>query len=92
MAVKLRLTRMGGKHQPYFRIVAAERLSKRDGKSLEILGSYDPRQENEEDKVKLKEDRIKYWLSQGALPSETVGVLLKKAGLLEEKKAPATKG
>ncbi|MDP8256513.1 MAG: 30S ribosomal protein S16 [Candidatus Alcyoniella australis] len=90
MAVKIRLKRVGGKHEPHYRIVAAERLSKRDGKELEILGSYNPRQVEEKDKVRLKTDRVSYWLQQGAKPTQTVAVLLRKAGMLKKPAAEAS--
>ncbi len=77
MAVRLRLTRMGAKKKPFYRIVAADARSPRDGRFIEKLGYYDPMQEPPLIKVDL--DRVDYWLSVGAQPSETVHSLVKKA-------------
>ncbi|MBF0226170.1 MAG: 30S ribosomal protein S16 [Desulfobacterales bacterium] len=76
MAVKIRLTRLGAKKRPFYRLIAAHNEAKRDGRFLEVLGTYDPIREPAQ--VKLKEDRIKYWMEQGATPTETVRNLLKK--------------
>jgi small subunit ribosomal protein S16 len=69
---------MGRKHRPYYRIVAIDSRQPRDGRVLEELGSYDPMVKNTDDRVRLQPERIKYWMSVGALPSEKVQVLLKK--------------
>jgi small subunit ribosomal protein S16 len=69
---------MGRKHRPYFRIVAIDGRQPRDGRVLEELGSYDPMVKNTDERVRLKPDRVKYWMSVGAKPSEKVSVLLKK--------------
>ena len=74
--VMIRMARHGTKKRPFYRIVAAHREASRNGRYLEILGTYDPRAEN--DGVKLKTERIQYWLSQGAQPSDTVRQILKK--------------
>ena len=79
MAVKLRLTRVGSKKNPVYRIVAADSRSPRDGKFLEIVGRYDP--QADPSVIELKEERIKDWLSKGAQPSATVQRLLKAKGL-----------
>ena len=79
MAVKLRLTRVGSKKNPVYRIVAADSRSPRDGKFLEIVGRYNP--QSDPSLIELKEDRIKDWLSKGAQPSATVQRLLKAKGL-----------
>ena len=79
MAVKLRLTRVGSKKNPVYRIVAADSRSPRDGKFLEIVGRYNP--QSEPSLIELKEERIKDWLSKGAQPSATVQRLLKAKGL-----------
>lgn len=76
MAVKIRMTRKGSRHNPFYRIVAADERSPRDGKYIELLGTYDPRQEPEV--VSLKKDRIDYWISKGAQTSQTVGDILKR--------------
>jgi len=79
MAVKIRLTRKGTKKKPFYRIVAADVESPRDGRFLELLGTYDPMVEPAA--VTLKEDRIKYWLNEGAKPSQTVQSILKREGV-----------
>lgn len=79
MAVKIRLTRKGRKGRPFYRIVAADSRSPRDGRFLEVLGNYDPKKEPAE--IVLKEDRITDWLSKGAQPTLTVSNLLKKKGI-----------
>jgi small subunit ribosomal protein S16 len=77
MAVTLRLTRCGGKKSPHYRVVAADERSPRDGRLIEQIGTYDPRQDPP--KVNLDFTRLDHWLSCGAVPSETVGQLIKKA-------------
>ena len=79
MAVRIRLTRIGAKGKPSYRVVAADSESPRDGKFLEILGNYDPRKNPAE--VILKEDRVREWLSKGAKPTLTVSQLLEKKGI-----------
>ena len=69
---------LGRKHRPYYRIVAIDSRQPRDGRVLEELGSYDPMVKNTDDRVRLRPDRIKHWMSVGALPSEKVSVLLRK--------------
>ena len=81
MSVKLRMRRMGTKKRPFWRIVAIDSRSARDGRFIEILGHYNPMVEPPQ--IKMDDDRIYYWLDQGALPSEKVGILLKKLGLTE---------
>lgn len=77
--MKIRLTRMGAKGKPSYRVVAAESESPRDGKFLEILGNYDPKKNPAE--VVLKEERIREWLARGAKPTLTVSQLLEKKGI-----------
>lgn len=79
MAVKIRLTRLGGKSRPFYRIVVADSESPRDGRFLEIVGSYDPKKNPAE--VVLKENRVVDWLSKGATPTLTVSQLLAKKGI-----------
>ena len=74
--VKIRLRRMGAKKAPYYRVIVADSRSPRDGRLLEELGMSDPRAEGE--KIKLDVERAKYWISNGAQPTETVRGLLKK--------------
>lgn len=76
MAVKLRLTRKGTKKKPFYRIVAADIQAPRDGKFLEAVGTYDPMQNPAV--ITLKQDRVQYWLEQGAQPTTTVKSILKK--------------
>ena len=76
MAVTLRLTRGGGKKAPHYRVVASDRRSPRDGRLIEQVGIYDPRRSPPE--VKFDMARVDHWLAAGAVPSETVGQLLKK--------------
>ena len=78
MAVRIRLARHGAKKRPFYRIVVADGESPRDGRFLEKLGTYDPKQDPA--KVTMKADRIRYWMDQGAKPSDTVKSLLKKEG------------
>ncbi|XP_010526916.1 PREDICTED: 30S ribosomal protein S16-1, chloroplastic [Tarenaya hassleriana] len=83
MAVKIRFMRFGCKNRPFFRIVTADSKSRRDGKQIEVLGFFDPLQGKEEGKrVSLKYDRVKYWLSVGAQPTDPVERILFRAGLL----------
>jgi small subunit ribosomal protein S16 len=77
MAVTLRLTRCGGKKTPHYRVVAADERSPRDGRLIEQVGTYDPRQNPA--LVKLDMARLDHWLACGAVPSETVGQLIKRA-------------
>jgi small subunit ribosomal protein S16 len=81
MAVKIRLTRMGRRHRPFFRINAIESRNPRDGKVLEKLGHYDPIEKNTEKQIILNKERINYWLDQGAIPSDTVSEILLKFGI-----------
>jgi len=78
--LKIRLRRVGGKKQPSYRMVVAESTSPRDGKFVEIVGFYNPRTEPET--ITVKEERVLYWLSVGAQPTESLARLLKKAGTL----------
>ncbi len=78
MAVRIRLKRMGRRNRAFFRICAFDAREERDGRSIEQLGTYDPMEKEESKKVVLKRDRIEYWLSVGAQPSETVASILKK--------------
>jgi len=83
MAVKIRLTRLGRKKKPFYRIVVANSEAPRDGKFLEVVGTYDPLKDPVE--VSVKQDKLQYWLDQGAQPTDTVRSLLKKC----EAEAPA---
>jgi small subunit ribosomal protein S16 len=69
---------MGRKHRPYFRIVAIDSRQPRDGRTLEELGTYDPMVTNKDNRITLNTDRVNYWISVGALPSEKVQALINK--------------
>ena len=88
MAVKLRLMRMGKKKQPVYRIVAADSRSPRDGRFIEILGTYEPR--NEPSRIVVDNEKAVRWLRDGAKPTETVARLLAQSGALEEFKTGVT--
>jgi small subunit ribosomal protein S16 len=81
MAVKLRLKRLGRRHKPCFRVAAMESRNKRDGRVLEELGHYDPTHPDPQAQVKLNAERIRYWLSVGAQPTDTVWHLLRRHGI-----------
>ncbi len=84
MAVKIRLARGGAKKRPYYRIVVADVRSPRDGRYIEKVGTHNPLlPKDHEDRVHLVEDRIKYWLDQGAQPTDRVARFLDAAGLLK---------
>ena len=83
MSVKIRLKRMGMKKKPFYRVVVADIRSHRDGRFIEEIGYYDPMTQPAE--IKVNNDRAKYWLGVGAQPTDTVRILLKKSGAIEEK-------
>ena len=83
MAVKLRLRRMGSKKKPFYRVVAADSKSPRDGKFIEEVGTYNPITEPAQ--VTIKEDLVMKWLDNGAQPTDTVRTLLKQQGILEKR-------
>src|SRR5690606_24840352 len=100
MALAIRLARGGRKNRPFYRIVVADKRMPRDGRYIEKLGTYNPLLANDDEKrVKLNEDRIKYWLGQGAKPSHRVQIFLGKAGIMDlpeisetpKKSAPSAK-
>ena len=76
MAVSIRLRREGTKNSPYYKVVVADRRSPRDGKFIEIIGAYDPKKPGHNSTLKI--DRVEYWISKGAQPSDTVRSLIKK--------------
>jgi len=78
MSVKIRLARHGAKKKPFYRIVVADNECPRDGRYLEAVGTYNPLSDPAE--VSMKKERIKYWLDQGAIPTNTTKNLLKKEG------------
>ena len=81
MAVALRLSRFGNRNSPFYRVNAIDHHKRRDGRVIEYIGHYDPRNRNESRQVELKLDRCAYWLSVGAQPSRTVASLMKRKGL-----------
>lgn len=81
MSVKIRLRRMGMKKKPFYRIVVADIRSPRNGRFIEEIGYYDPMKNPAE--IKIDNDRAKYWLGNGAQPTDTARVLLKKSGAIE---------
>ena len=81
--VKIRLRRIGRKKAPMYRIVVADATSPRDGRFIEIVGTYAPRQA--ENAVTLKEERIEHWLDVGAQPTDTVRSIIRKAGMLKRR-------
>ena len=81
MAVKIRLKRMGMKKHPFYRIVVADVRSPRDGRFIEELGYYDPMKEPAE--IKVDNEKTQQWMKNGAQPTDTVRVLLKKSGAIE---------
>lgn len=83
MAVKIRLARLGDKKSPFYRMVVADSRCARNGKCIENLGTYDPLKKPFE--LKLNKERVQYWLSVGATPTETARELLIKDGILEAK-------
>ena len=85
MAMKIRLARGGSKKRPYYSIVAADSRMPRDGRFLEKLGSYNPLlPKDSEERVKMNAERVQYWLSQGAQPTDRIARMLEAAGLKEK--------
>ena len=82
MAVKLRLRRMGAKQKPFYRIVAADSRSPRDGRFIEVVGTYNPIKNPAE--ITIKEERVLSWLNDGAEPTETVRSILSKQGVMKK--------
>ncbi len=83
--VRIRMQRLGRRHRPFYRINAIDQRTRRNGRVIEPLGWFDPLATEEGKMIELKGERIKYWLSQGAQPSETVEDLLAKHDLLPDK-------
>ena len=81
MAVKIRMTRMGRRHRPFFRINAIESHVPRDGRIIEKLGHYDPIEKDPAKQLVLNSERVKYWLDKGAVPSDTVSQILLRQGI-----------
>jgi small subunit ribosomal protein S16 len=84
MALRIRLTRGGAKKRPFYRIVVADSRSPRDGRFIEVVGTYDPMLASDQsNRVSLKEERIKHWLGVGATPSDRVAKFCAQEGLME---------
>jgi len=83
MAVRLRLKRLGARHRPFYRIIAADSKSPRDGRFIETIGTYNPLTDPSE--IKVKADRLAYLLGVGALPTDSVRQLLRTGGYTDEK-------
>jgi len=79
MGVKIRLARHGAKKRPFYRIVVADGESPRDGRFLEIVGTYNPLSDPAE--ITLKPERVRHWMDRGAIPTDTVNNILKKEGV-----------
>lgn len=82
MSVKIRMKRMGSKKNPFYRLVVADSRYPRDGRSIEVVGTYDPVAKGEQ--VKVDEDLVLKWLGNGAKPSDTVRHLLSKQGIMKK--------
>ena len=87
MAVRIRLKRMGTKKRPFYRIIVADARAPRDGRFIETLGTYNPLLEPSE--VRLREERVRLWLTRGAQPSDPVRDILKREGLMGSRGAVA---
>jgi small subunit ribosomal protein S16 len=87
MAVSIRLRREGAKNRPYYKVVVTDSRSPRDGKFIELIGTYDPKKPDHNSTLKL--DRAEYWIARGAQPSDTVRSLIKKN---KKSAAPAAAG
>lgn len=90
MATKIRLTRMGAKKAPFYRIVVADSRISRDGKYIDLIGTYNPLTDPAE--VKLDTEKAKKWIGNGAQPTDTVRALLVKEGIIEARPMPAKTG
>jgi small subunit ribosomal protein S16 len=78
MALKIRLQRHGASHRPFYRMVVTEASARRDGRFVEVLGTYEPQAKRAEDELNLKLDRIDYWNSVGAKATDTAASLIRK--------------
>ena len=84
MAVKIRLTRLGDKKSPFYRVIVADSRAPRDGKFIDLLGTYDPLKNPAE--IKIDNEKAAKWLKNGSVPRDTARNLLVKSGVIEEKK------
>lgn len=83
MAVKIRLTRLGDKKSPFYRVIVADSRSPRDGRFIDVIGTYNPLVDPAE--IKIDADKAKKWISSGAQPTDTAKALLVKSGIIEKK-------
>lgn len=83
MAVKIRLTRLGDKKSPFYRVIVADSRSPRDGRFIDVIGTYNPLVDPAE--IKIDAEKAKKWISNGAQPTETAKALLVKSGIIEKK-------
>jgi small subunit ribosomal protein S16 len=83
MATRIRLRRVGRKNLPLYRIVVADQESPRDGRFIEVIGTYDPKGQTAGDKIKVDADKARDWIARGATTSQTVQSLLKQAGIFK---------
>jgi len=83
--VRIRLQKLGKRHQPFFRVVAADARVKQTGRVKEVLGTYNPSAKDDSNRVKLNRDRVQHWLDRGAQASETLIAILKAEGLLPDR-------
>ncbi len=83
MATRIRLRRVGRKNLPFYRIVVADQESPRDGRFIEVIGTYDPKGQTAADKIKVDADKALNWIARGATTSQTVQSLLKQAGVFK---------
>lgn len=90
MAVKMRLTRMGDKKSPFYRVVVADSHVARDGKYIDLIGTYNPLTNPAE--IKIDAEKAKKWLANGAQPTDTVRAILANEGIIEKKQMPAKTG
>ena len=87
MAVRIRMTRQGRRNRPHYRVGVFDGRTQRDGKMIENLGTYDPLADDDSKKFVVDMERLKYWISQGAQPSDVVRTMAKKYGLTGNDKA-----
>lgn len=83
--VRIRMQRYGRRNRPFYRIGAAEKKTRRNGPLVELLGTYDPVEKDPAKQITLNEERVKYWISKGAQPTDTVRDMLAKRGLVDLK-------
>lgn len=81
MAVVIRLAKHGSTHNPFYRVVVADKKRQRNGRFIEKLGTYDPKQKDADKQINVDVEKAKEWISKGAQPSDTVRSVLKRAGL-----------